>query len=397
MNKKMLELGSNRSIIRELFEFSKEMKEIHGENKVYDFSIGNPSVPTARVIDETAIDLLINDKNIHGYTSSIGNNDVRSAIASDLNDRYNTNYTKDNIYMTVGAAASITIALHAVIESKYEEILALAPYFTEYKVFAEGTGAKFRVVPADMKNFSINFEALDRYINENTKVVIVNSPNNPTGNIYSKEDLEKLADMLEAKEKEYKHDIYILCDEPYREIVYDGIKLPHIPSIYHNTILCYSYSKSLSLPGERIGYVLVSPRCNDSQNLMYACLGAGRMLGYICASSLYQKVIAKNPKALSDLSIYDENRKLLYNGLTKIGYECVYPKGAFYLFVKALEEDSYSFMEHAKKYNLVLVPSDNFGVTGYVRLAYCVSKETIINSMDAFEKLYNEYKNKNMA
>ena len=397
MNKKMLELGSNRSIIRELFEFSKEMKEIYGEDKVYDFSIGNPSVPTARIIDETAIDLIINDKNVHGYTSSIGNNDVRSAIASDLNDRYNTNYTKDNIYMTVGAAASITIALHAVIESKDEEILALAPYFTEYKVFTEGTGAKFRVVPADMENFSINFDALERYINENTKVVIVNSPNNPTGNIYPKEDLEKLANMLEEKEKEYKHDIYILCDEPYREIVYDGIELPHIPSIYHNTILCYSYSKSLSLPGERIGYVLVSPRCNDSENLLYACLGAGRMLGYICASSLYQKVIAKNPKALSDLGLYDENRKLLYNGLTKIGYECVYPKGAFYLFIKALEEDSYSFMEHAKKYNLVLVPSDNFGVTGYMRLAYCVSKETIINSMDSFEKLYNEYKNKNVA
>ena len=393
----MLELGSNRSIIRELFEFSKEMKEIYGEDKVYDFSIGNPSVPTARIIDETAIDLIINDKNVHGYTSSIGNNDVRSAIASDLNDRYNTNYTKDNIYMTVGAAASITIALHAVIESKDEEILALAPYFTEYKVFTEGTGAKFRVVPADMENFSINFDALERYINENTKVVIVNSPNNPTGNIYPKEDLEKLANMLEEKEKEYKHDIYILCDEPYREIVYDGIELPHIPSIYHNTILCYSYSKSLSLPGERIGYVLVSPRCNDSENLLYACLGAGRMLGYICASSLYQKVIAKNPKALSDLGLYDENRKLLYNGLTKIGYECVYPKGAFYLFIKALEEDSYSFMEHAKKYNLVLVPSDNFGVTGYMRLAYCVSKETIINSMDSFEKLYNEYKNKNVA
>ena len=394
MNNKMLELGSNRSIIRELFEYSKKMKLVYGEDKVYDFSIGNPSVSTPNEIDDAILDLIKNDKTVHGYTSSIGNNEVREAIASDLNKRYNTSYTKDYIYMTCGAASAIAIALKAIIEKETDEVLALAPYFTEYRVFAIGAGATFKVVPPDMDSFSINFKDLEKCINENTKAVIVNSPNNPTGNVYSEEEINRLASILVNKEKEYGHDIYIICDEPYREIVYDDITLPHIPSLYHNTILCYSYSKSLSLPGERIGYVLVSPRCNDAKNLVLACLGAGRVMGYICASSLFQKVIAMNASSISDLKQYDENRKLLYNGLKEIGYDCIYPKGAFYLFVKALEDDAYSFMEHAKKYNLVLVPSDNFGVTGYMRLAYCVKKETIINSMEAFDKLHDEYKNK---
>ena len=391
MNNLMVELGTKRSIIRELFEYSKKMKQLYGEDKVYDFSIGNPSVATPSEIDGQIIDLVKNDNQVHGYTSSVGNVDVRDAIAKDLNSRYHTSYTKDNLYMTCGASSAISIALKAVVSKDSDVVLAIAPYFPEYKVYAMGAGASFRVVPADMDNFGLNIKELEKYINENTIVVIINSPNNPSGNVYSKEEIEEVASFLLKKEKEYGHDIYILCDEPYREIVYDGINLAHIPSVYHNTILCYSYSKSLSLPGERIGYILVGPNCNNASEVLAACLGAGRMMGYVCASSLFQKVIAKNASALSDLKVYDENRKLLYDGLTKIGYKCIYPKGAFYLFVKALEDDAYKFMERAKNYNLVLVPSDNFGVKGYMRLAYCVSSQTIINSIPAFEKLYKEY------
>ncbi len=395
MNEKMLDLGNNRSIIRELFEFSKAQKAKLGADKVYDFSIGNPSVPPHKKVNETLIKLL-NENDpcfIHGYTSAQGDIDVRKKIAENLNSRFNTNYDYNMLTMTCGAAASLCITFRAITESSKDEIFAIAPYFTEYKVFVESAGATFKVVPAEIDRFGINFAALEKMVNENTKAIIINSPNNPSGVVYSHEAIKKLADFLTEKEKEYNHPIYIVCDEPYREIVYDGLVVPHIPSYYPNTIICYSYSKCLSLPGERIGYILVPSSVTDSKNVYFACLGAARAYGYVCAPSIFQKLIAECADLTSDMNEYAKNRDLLYNGLTKIGYECVYPQGAFYLFMKSPEADSYKFMEKAKKYNIVLVPSDNFGVKGYVRLAYCVSSDTIVNSMPAFEKLLKEYEN----
>ncbi|MCR4897822.1 MAG: pyridoxal phosphate-dependent aminotransferase [Acholeplasmatales bacterium] len=394
MNKEMLELGSKRSIIRELFEFSKKRKAEIGAENVYDFSLGNPSVPPCKEVDDTLkqiVDECPSDY-VHGYTSAQGDNEVRKAIVKDLNNRFNTAYTFDQIYMTCGAAASLCITFRAIVESKKDEILAIAPYFTEYKVFTEGAGATFKVVPADTKNFNINLVELEKMININTKAIIVNSPNNPTGVVYTKECLVKVAEILRKKEKEYNHPIYIVCDEPYREITYGDAKVSHIPSLYDNTIVCYSYSKSLSLPGERIGYILVPSSVTDSKNIYLACLGAGRAYGYVCAPSLMQHVIEKVADKTSDMNAYVVNRNLIYDGLTKIGYECVKPEGAFYLFVKSLDDDAYKFMERAKEYNIIVVPSDNFGITGYVRLAYCVSKDTISNSLPAFKKLFDSYK-----
>ena len=394
MNKEMLNLGSNRSIIRELFEFSKQRKQEIGEDNVFDFSLGNPSVKPNPELNKALIKIINDgdDTYTHGYTSAPGDNNTRKKIVDDLNKRFNTSYDINNIYMTCGAAASLCIALRALVESKDDEVLALAPYFTEYKVFAEGAGATFKVVKPDMKSFGINFDELEKEINKNTKAIIVNSPNNPSGVVYSEESLKKLAELLRNKETIYNHPIYIICDEPYREIVFDGIKIAHIPNLYDDTIVCYSYSKSLSLPGERIGYVLVPNKAADSKNLFLACLGAGRAYGYVCAPSLMQHAIELCADKTSDMNEYKKNRDLIYNGLTSIGYECVKPEGAFYLFMKALEDDAYKFMEKAKKHNIIVVPSDNFGVKGYVRLAYCVSSKTITNSMKAFKELFDEYK-----
>lgn len=394
MNKEMLNLGSNRSIIRELFEFSKQRKLEIGDENVFDFSLGNPSVKPNEKLNEALVKIINdgNDTYTHGYTSAPGDNNTRKAIADDLNKRFNTSYTLNNIYMTCGAAASLCITLRALTESNKDEILALAPYFTEYKVFVEGAGATFKVVKANMETFGINFDDLSNQVNPNTKAIIVNSPNNPSGVVYSEADLKALAEFLRNKEKEYNHPIYIICDEPYREIVYGTAKVSHIPNLYDDTVVCYSYSKSLSLPGERIGYVLVPDQAYDSKNLYLACLGAGRAYGYVCAPSLMQHAIEKCADLTSDMNEYQKNRDLIYYGLTKIGYDCVKPEGAFYLFMKALEDDAYAFMEKAKEFNIIVVPSDNFGVKGYVRLAYCVSTKTIENSLPAFKQLYDSYK-----
>ena len=359
MNEKMHKLGTNRSIIRELFEFSKAKKLEIGSENVFDFSIGNPSVPPHPSINETLVEIIqsYDPCYLHGYTSAQGDLEVRQFIASNLNERFNTNYDANMLYMTCGAAASLCITFKALVESSKDEILGIAPYFTEYKVFAESAGATFKIVPADLEKFEINFEELNKLINENTKAIIVNSPNNPTGVIYSEDSIIKLAKLLSEKSKEYNHPIYIVCDEPYREIAYDNIVVPHIPNYYDNTILCYSYSKSLSLPGERIGYILVPAAVTDSKDIYAACAGAGRAYGYVCAPSIFQKLIAKCGNMTSDINAYKENRDLLYNGLTKLGYECVYPQGAFYLFVKSPEPNAMNFMEKAKKYNIVIVPN----------------------------------------
>ncbi|MGM9970476.1 MAG: pyridoxal phosphate-dependent aminotransferase [Anaeroplasma sp.] len=393
MNSKMIELGNNRSIIRELFEFSKIQKAKLGDDKVFDFSLGNPSVPPHQKVNEEIINL-VNSNNqcyIHGYTSAQGDNEVRQAICDNLNKRFNTNYKYNLMYMTCGAAASLCITFRAITESSKDEILAIAPYFTEYKVFVESAGATFKVVPADLNTFEINFIELEKMINENTKGIIINSPNNPSGVIYKRESIQKLAKILKEKQDLYNHPIYIISDEPYREISYD-IEVPHIPHYYDNTIICYSYSKSLSLPGERIGYILISENVDDYKNVYAACIGAGRAYGYVCAPSLFQKVIANCSNLTSDMNQYRINRDLIYNGLTKIGYECVYPDGAFYLFVKSPSGDAYEFMERAKKHNVIVVPSDPFGVKGYVRLAYCVDKDTIVKSLPHFKEIIEEYK-----
>ena len=389
INEKMQQLGTKRSIIREIFEYGKKRKAEIGEENVFDFTLGNPSIPAPKEINEAVIRNL-SRKDAHGYTSAVGDNKFREAIANDLNKRFNTNFKFSNFFITYGAASALCSTLRALL-NKNEEIITFAPFFTEYTVFTEAQGGKLVVVPADMKSFQINFNKFVKKINKKTKAVIINSPNNPSGVVYSEETIIKLTNILKEKEKEYGHEIYLISDEPYREIAY-GVEVPFVTKYYHNAIVCYSYSKSLSLPGERIGYVLVPDEVTDSKNVYAAVAGAARALGHVCAPSLMQFAIAECANLTSDLKAYEENRNLIYKGLKKLGYKCVKPDGAFYLFVKALEKDAYEFYKKAMKYDILVVPSDDFVVKGYVRIAYCVSKETIINSLPKFKELMEEYK-----
>ena len=395
LNQKMYELGSRRSVIRELFEYGKKRIAEVGPDNVYDFSIGNPSVETPEAVKDTAVSLLETVKpttKLHGYTSAQGDPSARNAIAQDLNQRFGASYTGNNLYLTCGAAASLTICLQAVIDSHSQNVLVLAPFFTEYRVFIESRGAECRVVPPALPSFGINLPALEKCLDANTAAIILNSPNNPSGVIYPEEEIKALAALLKSKSQEFGHPIYLISDEPYREIAYNGKKTPFTASFYPDTLVCYSYSKGLSLPGERIGYVLVPDTLPEWEKMYAAICGAGRSLGFICAPALWQHVITKCAPLTSDLSIYAKNRDLLLNGLTEIGYTCVPPDGAFYLFVKALEEDAVSFCERAKQFDLLLVPSDDFGCPGYVRIAYCVSGDMITRSMPAFRKLFESYK-----
>lgn len=394
ISQKMYELGSKRSVIREIFEFGKKRAAEIGVENVYDFSIGNPNVPAPEAVKNAIIEILEeeNPVDIHGYTSAQGDPKVREALANSINKRFGTAFTGNNLYMTVGAAASIHICFSA-LASEGDEFITFAPYFPEYQCFVEAAGAKLVVVPAQIENFQIDFEEFKSRINENTKAVIINTPNNPSGVVYTEETILKLTEVLKDKSKEYGHAIYLISDEPYREIAYD-VKVPYITKYYDNTFICYSYSKSLSLPGERIGYVIIPNEMEDFEKVYAAVCGAGRALGYVCAPSLFQKVVAKCADVTADISVYKKNRDLLYEGLIKLGYKCVKPEGAFYLFPKALEEDAYAFCERAKKYNLLLVPGDDFGCPGHVRISYCVKTEQIINSLPAFEKLAQEYKSK---
>ena len=390
VNESMYQLGSVRSAIRELFEYGKKRAEIVGRENVYDFSIGNPSIPAPQIVNDTIKELVTNYDSVelHGYTSAQGDAKTRAAIAEFLNNTHGTNFTGDNFYMTMGAAASLSICFHALTSDVYDEFIAIAPYFPEYKVFVNAAGAK---VPADTEHFQIDFAALEERINEHTRAVIINSPNNPSGTVYSEETIEKLADLLDGKSKEIGRPIFIISDEPYREIVYDGIKVPFVTKYYDNTLVCYSYSKSLSLPGERIGYVLVPDEVYDKNELYAAVCGAGRALGYVCAPSLFQKMIIRCQGATGDISAYKKNRDLLYEGLTNIGYKCFKPDGAFYMFVKALEDDSNAFCEKAKEEDVLIVAADGFGCPGWVRISYCVDEEMIKRSMPAFERIYNKY------
>ena len=392
-NKDMYALGSQGSAIRELFAYGQAQAAKVGKENVFDFSIGNPTVPAPACIKEAIEDILATRESaaIHGYTAGAGDQAVRAGLADYMNKTYDAKVSAGNFYMTCGAAASLTISLKAIVESPDDEIIAIAPFFPEYTVFIANAGAKKVVVSADTDDFQIRFDELAQAINAHTKAVIINSPNNPSGTVYSQETIEKLAKLLRQKSAAVGHPIYIIADEPYREIIYDGLPIIYVPNIYPNTIVCYSYSKSLSLPGERIGYILVPDSVEDKQVYPAVC-GAGRSMGFVCAPHLFQDVVLKCLGQTSDMNIYDENRKLLYNGLKDMGYDCVYPKGAFYLFVKSPEPDAKAFSDKAKALNLLIVPADSFGCPGYVRVSYCVEPDMIKRSFAAFKKLIAQYK-----
>ena len=392
INEKMYALGSKRSIIREIFEYCKKRAAEIGAENVYDFSIGNPSVEPPVEI-KTAITRLMDERNsvsLHGYTSAQGDLGVRQAVAEHIRRSFGANVGADDIYMTCGAAASLTVTLKALLNPG-DECIVFAPFFTEYRVFIENADGRVVVSAPEEGSFQIDLEDVAKKITDRTCAVIVNSPNNPSGVVYTREKIEALARLLEKRSKELGHSIYIIADEPYRELVFDGVEVPYIMNYYRDTVVCYSYSKALSLPGERIGYIAVNPEMEDSRRVYLAVCGAGRSLGYVCAPSLFQQVIGMCVDAKVDVGIYKENRDILYNSLTSYGYECVKPDGAFYLFVKALEADAYKFFERAKAKEILVVPCDDFGVPGYVRIAYCTDRARIVNSLPAFKALAEEY------
>lgn len=394
VSEEMYELGSKRSAIRELFEYGKKRAEVVGAENVYDFSLGNPTVPAPDCVNETIRKLTeeLNSIQLHGYTSAQGDLECRQATADYLNRTYGTHFHADNFYMTMGAAASLSICFKALTTDRDDEFITIAPFFPEYRVFVESAGAKLVVIPPDTSNFQIDFDALEKSLTPHTKGVIINSPNNPSGAVYSAETIARLAEILRKKSVEFGTEIFILSDEPYREIAYDGVEVPYVTEFYDNTLVCYSYSKSLSLPGERIGYVLVPDEAYESKKVYAAVCGAGRALGYVCAPSLFQKVVARCIGATGDISLYKKNRDILYKGLTDIGYECYKPDGAFYMFVKALEPDADAFCEKAKEEDLLIVSATGFGCPGYVRISYCVDEDMIRRSFAAFERLYKKYK-----
>ncbi len=392
INNKMTELGKVRSVIREIFEYGNKRRAEIGAENVLDFSLGNPSIPAPEKVREIMARLITETDpvKLHGYTSAQGDPTVRKAISDSITDRFGVSASPDLIYMTCGAAASLTISLTAIVNSG-DEVIALAPFFPEYRVFAEKAGANFKVVKCSEGDFQIDFTALEKAINKNTKAIIVNSPNNPTGVVLSEETIIKLSNLLNEKQAEFGTSIYIICDEPYRELVY-GMEVPYIPAFYDNTIVCYSFSKSLSLPGERIGYIFVSPKTDNPTDIYAAVCGAGRALGFVCAPSLLQYTVKECIGLTADVDVYKKNRDILYNSLSEYGYKCAKPDGAFYLFMKSPEEDANAFCERAKKYELLLVPSDSFGYEGYVRISYCVSEKQILKSLPAFKALMEEYK-----
>lgn len=393
-NQKMLELGSKRSIIREIFEYSKVRAREIGEENVFDFSLGNPSLPAPKCVNETIAKMLSEEDPtlLHGYTSAQGDPDVRRAIAESIRRRFGVNLSPDLIYMTCGAAASLSICLKALIrEDANDECIVFAPFFTEYKVFIENAGAKMIVCPPMPSTLDIDVEALAERITPRTRAVILNSPNNPSGVVYPKETIERVCELLRKRSAECGHSITVIADEPYRELVYSDVSVPYLMSCYDDTLVCYSYSKSLSLPGERIGYIAVSPTMKSSKSIYLAICGAGRSLGYVCAPSLFQRVIARCIDARVNVDAYRENRDIIYNGLTDLGYECIKPDGAFYLMIKTFSDDAFTFYEKAKAKELLVVPCDDFGISGYVRLAYCVSKDKLLRSLPAFKALAEEY------
>ena len=386
-NQTAYQLGSNRSVIRELFEYGRQRAAIVGSENVFDYSLGNPSIPAPKEVEQAIRDILTDTPSlaIHGYTSAIGDADTRKAIADDLNARYNAEVGAEDLFIGCGAAPEL-VATFTALSIPGGQVLAIAPYFPEYKPFVNQAGMALKVVPADIPGFQIDLKAVESMIDEKTVAIIINSPNNPAGTVYTADTLRALADLLTRKGEEFGHPIYIVADEPYRELAY-GVEVPFIPNLYANTIVCYSYSKSLSLPGERIGYVYVPKAAANSKEIYAAVAGASRGLGHVCAPSLMQKVIARCAHLRPDLAAYDRNRRALYEGLLAAGYEVAKPDGAFYLFVKAPGGDAMAFSEKAKAKDLLVVPGDGFGCPGYFRVCYCVSYEMIQKSLPVFASL----------
>ena len=395
INKNMEHLGKERSAIRELFEQGKILKEKYGNDKVFDFSIGNPSVPCPQIVNDKLVELIKNENptKLHGYSSAQGDKNVRDSISAYLNKKYNADTNGDLIYLTTAAAAALSISLKALCQTEgNDEVIVFAPYFPEYSVFINNANAKVVSVKPDYNTFYPDLNDFKNKINNNTSIVIINSPNNPTGVLYKEDIIIELCDILKEKESEYGHPIYLISDEPYRELIYTNDKYPFITNYYNNSIVTYSFSKSISIPGERIGYVLVNPKADNAKDIYAAICGAGRSMGYVCATTLFQYLIPHILGYTSDINVYNNNAKLFSDELTKIGYEVIKPDGAFYLFVKALCDDDKEFSKNALEYNLLIVPSDSFGIKGYVRLTYCVNEKQIIDSIPSFKKLFEFYK-----
>lgn len=381
------EMLGGKSVIRQLSEFATERGKEIGYENVFDYSLGNPSVPAPKEFTESLIKLLQNENpmTLHGYSQSLGIPSVREAVAQSLNKRFGMNYKKEHIFMTSAAAGAIAHAIRCVTVPG-DEILTFAPYFPEYNPYINLSGAKLKIVPANTEDFQINFEAFESMLTEKVMAVLINTPNNPSGVVYSTKTMEKLAGVLKQKSEEYGHDIYLISDEPYREIVFEGVDAPFVSKFYDNTIMCYSFSKSLSLPGERIGYMAVNPACKDAELMVNMCGQISRGIGHNCPPSLMQLGVAEVLDKTSDISVYETNMNILYKELTDLGFTCVKPGGTFYIFPKALEEDSIAFCEKAKKYDLILVPADSFGCPGYFRMAYCIDTEKVERSIEALRK-----------
>lgn len=395
ISEKMYELGTKKSTIRTIFEYGRKRAAEVGEENIYDYSLGNPNVPAPDFVKEAIIDILneVEPCAVHGYTIAPGNPEVREVLAKDINRRFGTDFAGKNLFLTAGAAAAITITFKALCEPG-DEFITFAPYFPEYKCFVESVGGRLNVVPAKTDDFQIRFDEFEQMITPKTKAIIINSPNNPSGAVYSEATIKKLADILRAKEAQYEHPIFLISDEPYREIVYGGAEVPYLTKYYDDTIVCYSYSKSLSLPGERIGYIVVPDAIADFGKVYGSIAGAARVLTHVNAPSLFQRVIAKCAGRQGDISTYEKNCNLLYNGLIEAGFKCVKPQGAFYLFPQSLEPDDYAFCKKAQEYDLLLVPGSDFGCPGHFRVSYCIKTETIEKSLPVFKQLADFYKNK---
>ena len=386
--KKMLE---GKSVIRKLSEAATARGKEIGYENVFDYSLGNPSVPVPEKFTEVMIELLKtkNSMELHGYSPSLGIASVKDKIARSLNKRFGMNYTGNHIFPTTGAAGALAHAIRCVTKPG-DEVLTFAPYFPEYNFYVNMTGAKLKVVPADTRNFQINFKHFEEMLDEKTAAVLINTPNNPSGAVYNRETLKKLAELLLRKQKEFGHDIFLISDEPYREIIFEGVDAPYVSEFYDNTLSCYSYSKSLSLPGERIGYVAVNPKCRDAQLISAICGQISRGIGHNCPPSIIQLAVSQVLDETSDMSVYEVNRNLLYQELTSLGFTCVKPGGTFYIFPRALEENAEIFCQKALKYDLILVPSDSFGVPGYFRMAYCIDTEKVERSLYALRKFVKD-------